>query len=288
MRNYQNIIFYKESDESRWNTPSKIGSMFLNRFVIDEDFACEILGIYELSNNDMNNFAVVHNSLAQAGAYRGYLDNIHCVFARNYLSLGEAIENMIVHWMKKYGMKESVIVTLLTMKRLTLVTKERMMVTIRNHGAIEFGHEESTFDGDLLAITGPGTVDDDLERFVVKLKMGQRQEEEVRTFQFPKLTERELHLWESQEPEFLSSLQVPPQVSLGMEFLRVSCSRLTMFKVSDVVSQQIVTRRQVNYTLEVHQDSDRIGQNRTEDRTQTQSTTGSNNASSRSNWCHLF
>ena len=70
MRNYQTIIYYKESGESPWNTPSKIGNIFLNRFSIDEDFACEILGVYELSNNDMYNFEVVYKSLEQAGAYR--------------------------------------------------------------------------------------------------------------------------------------------------------------------------------------------------------------------------
>ena len=144
---------------------------------------------------------------------------------------------MIVYWMKKYT-KESVMISLLTMKRLTLVSKERMMVIIRNHGAAV-----GAVDGDPLAITGPGTVDDDFESFVVNLKMGQRQQEEVRTFQFPKLTEHELSLWESREPEFLSSLQVPPEAFVEgfwkinpMEFLRISCSRLTMIKVSDVQS----------------------------------------------------
>ena len=52
MRIYQNIILYKESAENPWNTPSKIANIFLNRFVIDEDLACEIIGTYILSNND--------------------------------------------------------------------------------------------------------------------------------------------------------------------------------------------------------------------------------------------
>ena len=133
MRSYQNIILYKEAADNPWNTPSKIANIFINRFVIDEDLACEIIGTYNLSNNDEDNFEVVHNSLKKAAAYKGYSKNIHFVFARNYLSLGEPVENMIVDWTIR-SMKESVIITLLTMKRLTLVTKERMMVTIQGQG----------------------------------------------------------------------------------------------------------------------------------------------------------
>ena len=133
MQNYQNIILYTESAENAWNMPSKIARTFLNRFVIDEELACEIIGTYELSNNDDDNFGVIHNSLKKADDYRGHSKNIHFVFARNYLSLGEPIENMILDWTRRL-MKESVIITLLTMKRLTLVTKERMMVTIQNQG----------------------------------------------------------------------------------------------------------------------------------------------------------
>ena len=88
MRSYQNIILYKETADYPWNTPSKIANTFLNRFVIDEDFACEIMGTYELSNNDEENFGVIHKSLERASAYRGYSKNVHFVFARNYLSLG--------------------------------------------------------------------------------------------------------------------------------------------------------------------------------------------------------
>ena len=93
-RKYQNIILYKETAENPWDTPSKIANTFLNRFVIDEDFACEIIGTYELSNNDAENFGVIHNSLEKASAYRGYSKNIHFVFARNYLSLGIGIQRL--------------------------------------------------------------------------------------------------------------------------------------------------------------------------------------------------
>ena len=125
MRSYQNIILYKEPAENSWNTPPKIANTFANRFVIDEYFACEIIGVYQLSNNDEENFGVIHNSLQRANAYRGASENIHFVFARNYLALADAIENIILDWAMK-SMKKCVIISLLTMKRLTLVSKERV------------------------------------------------------------------------------------------------------------------------------------------------------------------
>ena len=83
-----------------------------------------------------------------------------------------------------------------------------------------------------MAITAPGSVNDDLERFIEKLRLGRRQQEEVRPFQFPKLTEEELQLWENRDPEFLSRLQVQPDEERQdpLEFMKISCSRLTMFK----------------------------------------------------------
>lgn len=61
MTSHQNIIFYLERPEKSWNTPSKIANALSNRLMIDEDFACEIIGFYELSNDDEYNFGVVHN-----------------------------------------------------------------------------------------------------------------------------------------------------------------------------------------------------------------------------------
>ena len=87
-----------------------------------------------------------------------------------------------------------------------------------------------------MAISGPGTVGDDLDRFVIGFKIGEIQVGEVRTFQFPKMTEDELKLWQNREPEFLNSFQVQPESSAiflnvdEIEFIRFSGSRLTMLK----------------------------------------------------------
>ena len=84
---------------------------------------------------------------------------------------------------------------------------------------------------------GPRTVNDDLESFIVKLRIGHVLEGEVRTFQFQKLTEGELQLWENREPEFLGRFQVQPEGTEPgefhahpIEFVRISGSRMTILK----------------------------------------------------------
>ena len=71
----------------------------------------------------------IHNSLIRIG----YLKNIHFLFACNYLSLEKMIGNLIVDWTRR-SKKKDVMVTLLTMTRLNLVTKELMMEIIQNRG----------------------------------------------------------------------------------------------------------------------------------------------------------
>ena len=102
-----------------------------------------------------------------------------------------------------------------------------------------------------MTLTGPGTVNDDLERFIVKLRIGHVRalEGEVRTFQFPKLTEDELQLWENRDPNFLSSFQVQPEGAEPgefhthpIEFIRISGSRLTILKKTVTVSNTTTSR----------------------------------------------
>ena len=44
-----NIFFFFEPSEKLYETPFKIGRLYLNRFAIDENAACEIPAIYILS-----------------------------------------------------------------------------------------------------------------------------------------------------------------------------------------------------------------------------------------------
>ena len=44
----QKIVLIIEPNECPYETPSKIGNLFMNRFAVDEDAASEILKIFEL------------------------------------------------------------------------------------------------------------------------------------------------------------------------------------------------------------------------------------------------
>ena len=45
----QKIILFIEPFEDAFETPTKIGDIFMNRFAIDEDASCEILKRFELA-----------------------------------------------------------------------------------------------------------------------------------------------------------------------------------------------------------------------------------------------
>ena len=44
----QGIVIFIEPSDDAFNTPSKIGHLFMNRFAIDEDAGFEILNVLEL------------------------------------------------------------------------------------------------------------------------------------------------------------------------------------------------------------------------------------------------
>ena len=128
-------------------------------------------------------------------------------------------------------------ITILTMKRLALVSKESMIDVIRNRT-----HREILSpDTNRMIVTGAGSVDDDFHRFRSKLKMGQKQDEEVKTYRFHEQTAEELQLVKARDPDYLRSFQIEPSSSAvrGLQineshkmFARISCSRLTMFRRS--------------------------------------------------------
>ena len=44
----QKIVLFLEPSDDAFDTPLKIGNLFMNRFAVDEDAASEILKIFEL------------------------------------------------------------------------------------------------------------------------------------------------------------------------------------------------------------------------------------------------
>ena len=66
----QKIVLFIEPAKYKFETPSKIGNLFMNRFAIDEDANHEILKIYHLENTlnnqlssekglDLTNFMII-------------------------------------------------------------------------------------------------------------------------------------------------------------------------------------------------------------------------------------
>ena len=53
-KNMQNIIVLMEPSDNTWNTASKGGNMYLNRFCIDEDATFELSGVYNLQKYTVN------------------------------------------------------------------------------------------------------------------------------------------------------------------------------------------------------------------------------------------
>ena len=51
VKNMQKIVLFIEPNEDIWSTPLKIGTLFMNRFAVDEDAATEILKIFELEKS---------------------------------------------------------------------------------------------------------------------------------------------------------------------------------------------------------------------------------------------
>ena len=47
----QKIVLFIEPQTNEYETPFKIGNLFMNRFAIDENGCNEILGIYYLENS---------------------------------------------------------------------------------------------------------------------------------------------------------------------------------------------------------------------------------------------
>ena len=87
----------------------------------------------------------------------------------------------------KFYKIETVIVTIIRMKRNNLITQENMKSFCR---------------GEKLR---KQSVNDDLDEFFKKLQLGLKLNEDVRTYFLPKLTEEQLELTEKKDPSYFKS-----------------------------------------------------------------------------------
>ena len=54
----QNLVVFIEPSEDASNISFKAGKLYLNRFCIDEDAACELSGVYYLKSEEPLNFTL--------------------------------------------------------------------------------------------------------------------------------------------------------------------------------------------------------------------------------------
>ena len=54
----QNLVLFIEPSEDASNISAKAAMMYLNRFCIEEEFACELTGVYHLKSEEPLNFTL--------------------------------------------------------------------------------------------------------------------------------------------------------------------------------------------------------------------------------------
>ena len=143
--------------------------------------------------------------------------------------------------MRKYGIQSSIL-TMLEMERLKLVTKETVEKAYK--GELENYFHWEDFGPPHYTINYGASINDDLERFFIKLK-NQKEVEDEDVFSFfpPKLTNKELKLVEEGNKEHLKSYEahykafgVNPDVDVEemkksdskSKYVHVRCRRLTI------------------------------------------------------------
>ena len=67
----RNLIVFIEQSKDTTNISDKAGVLYLNRFCIDEDAACELSGVYYLNSGEPLNFTLRQKE--EGKAILGYL-----------------------------------------------------------------------------------------------------------------------------------------------------------------------------------------------------------------------
>ena len=115
----------------------------------------------------------------------------HFVYCfEDYIFFEEKLKQIILKKVQKYGISSS-IVTMLTMSRINLITKEKSKEAAKG----ELKNDPAWKDYE-------GSINDDLDSFVKKLQNSEEiNDEEVQSFFTPKLTREELKLVEQKNNE---------------------------------------------------------------------------------------
>ena len=202
------IVFFIESDTSKWFTCDKIGKMFMNLSTINENATVEILKILELESygqsdkelyaklmTDFKMFEDGVKSLNDFGNDSLVPHFIFCTDVESYEYRVDYFAFFVLAMLKKYKIP-SLIFTCLSMRRKNLITKEEL---------------EQAYTGSLKSVEGwkyeKLSINDDLESFVTDLIQNQDLSESQisNSFFTPKLSQEELDLIEQGNIDYLSS-----------------------------------------------------------------------------------
>ena len=199
----QNLVLLIDSSDKKSDISLKAGKMCLNRFCIDEEAAFELSGVNYLkrrsevhgkyakncqlqlkvrSDEKIIDFALLKIIKSESKKLK-----THFVYAGNFYWLNEdKLRSLIFKGMKKYNIK-STIVTLINMRRRSLITKEKTENYCK-------GKENKKI-----------SVNDDLESLFEDLRFGNEPYNYVFSYFLPKLTEKELELVESKDTSYLEN-----------------------------------------------------------------------------------
>ena len=68
----QNLVVFIESDKDASNISSKAAMLYLNRFSIDEESACELSGVYDLKSEEPLRITLKQKAEGQGKAISNY------------------------------------------------------------------------------------------------------------------------------------------------------------------------------------------------------------------------
>ena len=110
----KNIVVIIETSQDLWCTPTRIANTCLNRFVVDEEDACEVIAVFDEKWNPFELLKVLSSN------------NLHLLIAGDYfLNRMNHIKKNARNWMKQRNI-ESLTVSLLKMTRECFMTPTEM------------------------------------------------------------------------------------------------------------------------------------------------------------------
>ena len=229
----RNVILFMEASGKNYETPQKSGNSFMNRFSVNEDASFEIIGIHHLetqqslddaslaiallddaawmtmkskkgteikkskifhlvfnfipSLKSVNDKVTILNAIKSAAEnqIQGYKS--HFIFAGDIFWNVVRLRSVVIEGMKKYNIN-SAMMSILSSVRNNVTTKEK----VEDHCKGKYEDKNS--------------IHDDLDSFFERLCLGEEPNETVRTYFFPKLSEKETNLFETKDEEFMQTL----------------------------------------------------------------------------------